>query len=190
MVQTLLGVKILPFGGLFAVVDRISWQLALPLFLATFFSSHTFAGYETTLYCHMTVAGGLRTGTKIFQGTLFQRTSFLRNNLPCRLRLFSVCRPQSCAERGDKVCGLHFFPMVNIFFSLFEYFGVTLVTVTAGEGIGIFLKKLFPRLLALLVGRRQKRAKLSCSPPVLLVEVTLFLLPTEVAVCSAGTFRW
>lgn len=50
---------------------------------------------------------------------------------------------------------IHFFPMKNGFFCLFEYFGVTILTVVIGTGIGIVLKKICPKLFVLLNGGRK-----------------------------------
>lgn len=50
---------------------------------------------------------------------------------------------------------LHFFPMKNGFFCLFEYFGVSILTILVGIFIGIALKKICPPLFALLNGGRK-----------------------------------
>lgn len=50
---------------------------------------------------------------------------------------------------------IHFFPMKNGFFCLFEYFGVTILIVVIGTGIGIVLKKICPKLFILLNGGRK-----------------------------------
>ena len=50
---------------------------------------------------------------------------------------------------------IHFFPMKNGFFCLFEYLGVTILTVVIGTGIGIVLKKICPKLFILLNGGRK-----------------------------------
>lgn len=52
---------------------------------------------------------------------------------------------------------LRFFPMVNGFFCLFEYFGVTILVAAIGTGLGIGLKKLCPPLFGLLNGGRQRQ---------------------------------
>lgn len=46
------------------------------------------------------------------------------------------------------------FPMKNTFFALFEYFGATLIVITAGTFLGIAVKKVCPKLFALLTGGR------------------------------------
>ena len=50
---------------------------------------------------------------------------------------------------------LKFFPMKNTFFCLFEYFGVTILTVIIGVGLGQLLRKFLPYLYALLNGGRR-----------------------------------
>lgn len=50
---------------------------------------------------------------------------------------------------------IHFFPMKNGFFCIFEYFGVTILTVVIGTAIGILLKKICLPLFALLNGGRK-----------------------------------
>lgn len=50
---------------------------------------------------------------------------------------------------------IHLFPMKNGFFCLFEYFGVTILIVVIGTGIGIVLKKICPKLFILLNGGRK-----------------------------------
>ena len=54
-----------------------------------------------------------------------------------------------------KKAWIHFFPMKNGFFCLFEYFGVTALTIVIGTGIGIALKKICLPLFALLNGGRK-----------------------------------
>lgn len=49
---------------------------------------------------------------------------------------------------------LKFLPMKNPFFCLAEYFGVTVLTIAIGLALGIALKKIFPKLFALLTGGR------------------------------------
>lgn len=49
---------------------------------------------------------------------------------------------------------LRFFPMRNGFFCLFEYFGVSALTVIIGTAAGIALKKICPPLFRLLTGGR------------------------------------
>ena len=49
---------------------------------------------------------------------------------------------------------LHFLPMTNGFFCLAEYFGVAFLNIAIGTLIGIALKKLCPRLFAILTGGR------------------------------------
>ena len=50
---------------------------------------------------------------------------------------------------------IHFLPMKNGFFCLFEYFGVTILTIVIGTTIGILLKKICLPLFAILnVGRK------------------------------------
>ena len=49
---------------------------------------------------------------------------------------------------------LHFLPMTNGFLCLAEYFGVAFLNIAIGTLIGIALKKLCPRLFAILTGGR------------------------------------
>ena len=49
---------------------------------------------------------------------------------------------------------IHFFPMVNTLFSLFEYFGVTFLTVVVGTGVGYIVKKFMPRFYSVITGGR------------------------------------
>lgn len=49
---------------------------------------------------------------------------------------------------------IHFFPMKNQFFCIFEYFGVNILTVLIGTGAGILLRKAFPRFFGLITGGR------------------------------------
>ena len=50
---------------------------------------------------------------------------------------------------------IHFFPMRNAFFALFEYFGVAFFDIVLGTGIGIAMKKLAPAAFGLLNGGRR-----------------------------------
>ncbi len=49
---------------------------------------------------------------------------------------------------------LKFLPMTNGFFCLAEYFGVSLLVIIIGTGFGIVLKRICPKLFALLTGGR------------------------------------
>ena len=49
---------------------------------------------------------------------------------------------------------LKFFPMKNTFFCLFEYFGVSFITILLSIGTGALLRKLCPPLFVLLNGGR------------------------------------
>ncbi|MDD7458976.1 MAG: acyltransferase family protein [Treponema sp.] len=49
---------------------------------------------------------------------------------------------------------LKFLPMKNPFFCLVEYFGVTILTIAIGTALGILLKKICPKLFAVLSGGR------------------------------------
>jgi hypothetical protein len=50
---------------------------------------------------------------------------------------------------------LKIFPMKNTFFCLFEYFGVTIIIVLIGTGLGILLKKICSPVFSLLNGGRK-----------------------------------
>ena len=50
---------------------------------------------------------------------------------------------------------IQFLPMKNGFFCLFEYFGVTILTIAIGTAIGIVLKKICLPLFAILNGGRK-----------------------------------
>ena len=49
---------------------------------------------------------------------------------------------------------LHFFPMINTFFVLFEFFGAAICIIVVSTFIGICLKKVFPRIYSCLIGMR------------------------------------
>lgn len=133
-------------------VDRISWGEGAALFCGAFFVNYYFYS-SATLYWLMVLAACI----------LLLKLSHV---ICSRERLFSIATTLSgysfflyaihtpVLNETLKRLWLHFFPMINTFFSLFEYFGVTILTVVVGTGIGITVKRLLPRFYSVITGGR------------------------------------
>lgn len=138
---------------LFEKIDQICIQGGVLLFLMTFLLHHTLFKTNVTMYLFMI----------IFACVIMLRLSaFIAANDRMRSAasylagfsffLFAIHSP--ILNELLKRTWLRFFPMRNGFFCLFEYFGVSALTVIIGTAAGIALKKICPPLFRLLTGGR------------------------------------
>ena len=140
---------------LFEKIDRISWNEAFVLFLFSFFSAWTFSdgsGKTAMYWCAVLCACVLflKLSKVIVQSEkAFGILSYLS---AFSFWIYAIHTP--VLNEMLKRVWLKFLPMKNPFFCLAEYFGVTVLTVAIGLGLGILLKKIFPKLFALLTGGR------------------------------------
>lgn len=145
------GIKDFP---LFKKIDRISWKEAGLLFLLCFVCTFTFAGGTGSPLYWLSV---------IFSCVIFLKLSLFIVNRP---KLFSLAsylagfsfflyaiHMPALLNLVDKIW-LHFLPMKNTFFALLEYFGVSVIVITTGTGIGIALNKICPSLFCVMNGGR------------------------------------
>ena len=140
---------------LFEKIDRISWREAFVLFLFSFFSAWTFSdgsGKTAMYWCAVLCACVLflKLSKVIVQSEkVFGILSYLS---AFSFWLYAIHTP--VLNEMLKMVWLKFLPMKNPFFCLAEYFGVTVLTIAIGLALGILLKKIFPKLFALLTGGR------------------------------------
>lgn len=140
---------------LFKKIDRIGWGEAVLLVLFTFFSAWTFSdgsGKTAMYWCAVVCACVLLlklSGVIVKSEKAFATLSYLS---AFSFWLYAIHAPV-LNERLIRLW-LKFLPMKNPFFCLAEYFGVTILTVAIGMALGIALKKICPKLFALLTGGR------------------------------------
>lgn len=140
---------------LFEKIDKISWGEAVVLFLVSFFSAWTFSNenektamYWCAVLCScllfLKLSSVIEKSKKAY-GILSYLSAF-------SFWLYAIHTP--VLNELLKRVWLKFLPMKNPFFCLAEYFGVTLLTIAIALALGIALKKIFPKLFALLTGGR------------------------------------
>ncbi len=138
---------------LLAVLDSVSWKEAAALFLALFFSTYVFSVQGESLYWLMVLAACLVLLKFSRLLCRHERTfSVVARLSGYAFFLYAVHTP--VLNVVLKKVWLHFFPMTNTFFSLFGYFGVTVLTVVAGTGAGVLAKRLCPEFYSVLTGGR------------------------------------
>ncbi len=139
--------------NLFEKADKISFAESIALFLISFIATYLFFDNTSSMYWIMVLASCLLflkiskliiNNEKTFNiATYFSGFSFF---------LFAIHLP--VLNSIHTKLWLHFLPMTNGFFCLAEYFGVAFLNIALGTLIGIALKKLCPRLFAILTGGR------------------------------------
>lgn len=134
-------------------VDKMSWKESITLFLGTFFICYGMSSRNVTLYWLMVMTACILL-LKISQVICSdERIYEVAANLSgYSFFLYAVHTP--VLNEVLKKIWLRFFPMVNTFFSLFEYFGVTILTVVIGTTLGFFVKKILPRFYSIITGDR------------------------------------
>lgn len=139
---------------LFGKTDRVTWSEACVLFIAAFCLQNTlFAGSGGSCHQLMVVFAcvlALKASSLIVRReTLF---SVARTLAPLSFFLFAAHQPVVLGVM-QKIW-LAVFPMKNTFFSLFEYFGVTILVVVLCTAAGFALRKTCPPAFRLFNGGR------------------------------------
>lgn len=135
-------------------IDRVSWAESIALFAATFFATWRFYGHNTTMYWCMVLCACELT-LKFSRVIAAHEKSFVVASYLAGFSFFLYAVHTPVLEDSLlKRLWLHFFPMKNAFFCLFEYFGVSVLTIAIGTAAGIALKKICPPLFRLLNGGR------------------------------------
>lgn len=138
--------------ALFEKIDTIGWAETLCLFAATFVLS---AAVPSRLSgCCATLSACLLL-LKFSALISNSRRTFSAADYFSGFSFFLYAIHMPVLNELLKKLWLRFFPMTNTFFSLFEYFGVSVLTVAIGTGIGIALKKICPPLFTVLNGGRK-----------------------------------
>lgn len=133
-------------------IDRIKWSEAVVLFFAAFVCLNVFFEGRGTCYWLMVLAACvllLKSGKVIAQNeSVFKIARALS-----RYSFFIFAIHMLLLGLVQRFW-LALFPMKNTFFCLFEYFGVSFITILLSIGIGALLRKLCPPLFVLLNGGR------------------------------------
>lgn len=145
------------FWGIYKIrvfdkLDEIKWWEIVALFLLTFIISNINEKYgKLNKYYILFASIMLLRFSKILikKEKMFKLLNYFAG---FSFFLFAIHAP--ALDALLKNIWLHFFPMKNSFFSLFEYFGVVLLDVIIGTSIGILLKKYCFPLFKLLNGGR------------------------------------
>lgn len=136
---------------LFEKIDQIKWKELVPLFAFLFVASKTFCQSCGGLAALCSCAIFLKISAQIIQRpALFERASYFAG---FSFFLYAAHTPVLSNVLAEKFW-LRLFPMTNTFFSLFEYFGVSILSVVIATAAGIALKKICPPLFRALNGGR------------------------------------
>ena len=135
-------------------IDHITYVECIALFLITCVSACGFLGLESMMFLCMTVASCVLM-LKFSAVIVRHEKAFKIASYFAGFSFFLYAIHMPALNELLRRIWLHFFPMKNAFFCLFEYFGVTALTIVIGTGIGIALKKICPPLFALLNGGRK-----------------------------------
>ena len=135
-------------------VDKITWLESIIVFLGTFFSTYLLYGKESMLYGCLMIASC----TLLLKFSTLIITHEKAFNIAAYFSVFSfflyaIHMPVLTVSLLK--IWLKFFPMKNAFFCLFEYFGLSILTIVIGTGIGIGLRKVCPPAFALFNGGRK-----------------------------------
>jgi peptidoglycan/LPS O-acetylase OafA/YrhL len=135
----------------FNAIDKIKYIEAIFLFILSFVADNiVFAGKLHWFVILLACVLLLKTSALIVENDkAYSITKYLAGY---SFFLFAIHTP--VMNEMLKRIWLHFLPMTNPFFCLAEYFGVAILNIALGTSIGIALKKLCPRLFALLTGGR------------------------------------
>ena len=133
-------------------IDKIRWGESCFLFLFCFVIAHAFNNgiFYWVMVIFACVIFVKLSKLIVENERIFNITQYLAG---FSFFLYAIHTP--LLDELIKRIWLPFLPMKNTFFSLLEYFGVTFLVICIGTGIGIALKKIFPKLFGLLTGGRQ-----------------------------------
>ena len=138
---------------LFEKIDKIGWAESILVFFLSFFITWYFFLPKSTAYWLMVFSSCIvllkLSGVIIAHRKVFAAASYLAS---FSFFLFAVHAPH--LEYTIQKTWLRIFPMKNQFFCIFEYFGVSILTVLIGTGAGIMLQKISPRFFGLITGGR------------------------------------
>ena len=135
-------------------IDNMKWIECLFLVLVSIFVTHFFFGLDSNMHNLMVISVCIFmlkvSKIIISKQKLYNLASYLSG---FSFFLYAIHTPvlNDYITRG----WLHVFPIKNSFYCLFEYFGVTILTIIIGTLIGIVLKKICPPLFSILNGGRR-----------------------------------
>lgn len=138
---------------LFDFVDRITWVESILLFVFVLLGIKTFQ-YNPFILKITALASAIIllkfSKNIIHRQKVFQASEYLANY---SFFLYAIHMPALLLLL--QTLWLHFLPMKSPFFCLFEYFGVTFLTIIIGTSIGILIRKICPPLFSILNGGRK-----------------------------------
>ena len=139
---------------LFKQIDKIKLFESILVFFLCFIGTHTIYGEESVIgnFMHISACIILLKISKelVLNKRLYNLASYFAGY---SFFLYAIHMP--VLNESLRRVWLHYFPMKNAFFCLFEYFGVTILTIVIGTSIGILLKKVCPPLFVVLNGGRR-----------------------------------
>lgn len=140
--------------NVFEKIDSIKWIESILLVILSIFITHIFFGISTNMYNLMVISVCifmLKLSKLIINREKFYNIASYLSGFS--FFLYAIHTP----VLNDLIIRvwIHIFPMKNPFFCLFEYFGVTILTIIIGTLIGIVLKKICPPLFSILNGGRR-----------------------------------
>ena len=137
----------------FEKTDRITWPETALFFLGTFILRYVFYEGNSVIHCLMVISACVVllkfSALIVSNDRLYSAAAYLAG---FSFFLFAIHSPR--LQKTLQMAWIHFFPMKNGFFCLFEYFGVSALTIVIGTAAGIGLKKICPPLFRLLNGGR------------------------------------
>ena len=140
--------------NLFKQIDEISWAESIILFIFSFIIAHVFNNGTGVVYCLMVIFACILflklSKVIVEKERIYSCSEFLAG---VSFFLFAIHTP--VLNELIKKAWIHFFPMKNTFYSLFEYFGVAFLDICIGTAIGIVMRKICPRLFGILNGGRK-----------------------------------
>ncbi len=137
----------------FAIADRFRWKMLLPIFALLIFLKRnvypdTQAVSAASLFCSIFIA--LKFSLVILKSKKFYAWAKYLSGFSFFLYVIHGTAFLECIKKA----WLRFLPLKNGGLCLLEYFCVSIIVIVIGTGIGIVLKRIFPKLFALLSGGR------------------------------------
>ena len=138
---------------LFKIIDKIAWLDILLFFAFVFIYRYKFYAENNIVICFIILSSCI---------IALKFSAIIEKNKKCfsiakylekySFWLYAIHMPALIEIL--KVLWLKIFPMKNGFWCLAEYFGVSILTIFISLALGIGIKKIFPKLFALLCGGR------------------------------------
>ena len=137
---------------LFKFVDKIKYFEIIPIIFITFIFLNTkWPAANQLIMTIFTCIFMLKVSKNLIENeSIYKKLSYLSN---FSFFLYAIHMPVLLQTIQN--IWLKIFPMKNTFFCLFEYFGVTILIVLIGTGLGILLKKICSPVFSLLNGGRK-----------------------------------